>query len=93
MSLGLNLFFIVLFYLVGSIPFALLITKVFGHGDIRNIGSGNVGATNVLRTGNKFLAFFHEIKFKSIRFSARFLSRISILKKLMSKFYFLAKKI
>jgi len=57
MSLGLNLFFIVLFYLVGSIPFALLITKVFGHGDIRNIGSGNVGATNVLRTGNKFLAF------------------------------------
>ena len=57
MSLGPNLFFIVLFYLVGSIPFALLITKVFGHGDIRNIGSGNVGATNVLRTGNKFLAF------------------------------------
>ena len=57
MSLGLNLFFIVIFYLVGSIPFALLITKFFGHGDIRNIGSGNVGATNVLRTGNKFLAF------------------------------------
>ena len=42
---------------MGSIPFALLIPKVFGHGDIRNIGSGNVGATNVLRTGNKFLAF------------------------------------
>ena len=57
MSLGLNLFFIVIFYLVGSIPFALLILKVFGLGDIRNIGSGNVGATNVLRTGNKFLAF------------------------------------
>ena len=57
MSLGLNLFFIVLFYLVGSIPFALLIPKIFGLGDIRNIGSGNVGATNVLRTGNKFLAF------------------------------------
>ncbi len=57
MSLGLNLFFIVMFYLVGSIPFALLIPKVFGLGDIRNIGSGNVGATNVLRTGNKFLAF------------------------------------
>jgi len=57
MSLGLNLFFIVIFYLVGSVPFALLIPKVFGHGDIRNIGSGNVGATNVLRTGNKFLAF------------------------------------
>ena len=57
MSLGLNLFFIVIFYLVGSIPFALLIPKVFGLSDIRNIGSGNVGATNVLRTGNKFLAF------------------------------------
>tara|TARA_B100001741_G_C16399227_1_gene526177 strand:- start:10 stop:612 length:603 start_codon:yes stop_codon:yes gene_type:complete len=57
MSLGLNLLFIAIFYLVGSIPFALLIPKVFGHGDIRNIGSGNVGATNVLRTGNKFLAF------------------------------------
>ncbi len=57
MSLGLNIFFIVIFYLVGSIPFALLIPKVFGLGDIRNIGSGNVGATNVLRTGNKFLAF------------------------------------
>ena len=42
---------------MGSIPFALLIPKIFGHGDIRNIGSGNVGATNVLRTGNKFLAF------------------------------------
>ena len=57
MSVGLNLFFLVLFYLVGSIPFALLIPKIFGLGDIRNIGSGNVGATNVLRTGNKFLAF------------------------------------
>jgi len=57
MSLSLNLFFIIIFYLVGSIPFALLIPKVFGHGDIRSIGSGNVGATNVLRTGNKFLAF------------------------------------
>ena len=57
MSLNLNLFFIIFFYLIGSIPFALLIPKFFGHGDIRNIGSGNVGATNVLRTGNKYLAF------------------------------------
>jgi len=56
MSLGLNFLFITIFYLIGSIPFALLIPKIFGHGDIRNIGSGNVGATNVLRTGNKFLA-------------------------------------
>ncbi len=43
-------------YLCGSIPFGLLITKVAGTGDIRNIGSGNIGATNVLRTGNKALA-------------------------------------
>ncbi len=44
-------------YLVGSIPFGLIITKMAGYGDIRKIGSGNIGATNVLRTGNKTLAF------------------------------------
>lgn len=44
-------------YLLGSIPFGLLLTKMAGMGDIRNIGSGNIGATNVLRTGNKKLAF------------------------------------
>jgi glycerol-3-phosphate acyltransferase PlsY len=43
-------------YLFGSIPFGLLITKAAGLGDIRNIGSGNIGATNVLRVGNKKLA-------------------------------------
>jgi acyl phosphate:glycerol-3-phosphate acyltransferase len=43
-------------YLIGSIPFGLLLTRVAGYGDIRNIGSGNIGATNVLRTGNKKLA-------------------------------------
>lgn len=43
-------------YLLGSIPFGLLLSRVAGHGDIRNIGSGNIGATNVLRTGNKGLA-------------------------------------
>ena len=44
-------------YLLGSIPFGLLIAKAAGQGDIRGIGSGNIGATNVLRTGRKDLAF------------------------------------
>ena len=43
-------------YMVGSIPFGLLLTRAAGLGDIRAIGSGNIGATNVLRTGNKKLA-------------------------------------
>lgn len=43
-------------YLLGSIPFGLLLTRWAGLGDVRNIGSGNIGATNVLRTGNKKLA-------------------------------------
>ena len=43
-------------YLIGSIPFGLLLTKAAGMGDVRSIGSGNRGATNVLRTGNKGLA-------------------------------------
>lgn len=43
-------------YLLGSVPFGLLLTKAAGLGDVRQIGSGNIGATNVLRTGNKKLA-------------------------------------
>jgi acyl phosphate:glycerol-3-phosphate acyltransferase len=43
-------------YLLGSIPFGLILTRLAGLGDVRNIGSGNIGATNVLRTGNKKLA-------------------------------------
>ena len=54
---GLNVAIAALFgYLLGSIPFGLLLTRAAGLGDVRNIGSGNIGATNVLRTGNKGLA-------------------------------------
>tara|TARA_B100001964_G_scaffold16772_1_gene17304 strand:- start:85 stop:663 length:579 start_codon:yes stop_codon:yes gene_type:complete len=44
-------------YLIGSIPFGFLLTKIFLNKDIRNIGSGNIGATNVLRIGNKKIGF------------------------------------
>ena len=52
-------FFIVVIYsyLLGSIPFGLLFSQILGFGDIRKIGSGNIGATNALRTGNKLIGY------------------------------------
>ena len=52
-----NIFLISLMsYFIGSIPFGLILTKIFTGKDVREIGSGNIGSTNVLRTGNKYLA-------------------------------------
>ena len=57
--MDINLIIVVIYsYILGSIPFGLLLTKIFLKKDIRTIGSGNIGTTNVLRTGNKFLAIF-----------------------------------
>src|SRR3982751_4488250 len=53
---GEMLFAVALGYLLGSIPFGVILTRLAGKGDVRNIGSGNIGATNVLRTGSKPLA-------------------------------------
>ena len=44
-------------YLMGSLPFGFILTKIFLKKDIREIGSGNIGATNALRTGNKFIGY------------------------------------
>ena len=48
---------IIISYLMGSIPFGLLLTKIFLNKDIRNVGSGNIGATNALRAGNKSIGY------------------------------------
>ena len=56
--INIDIFLVIFFsYLCGSIPFAYLFTKFFLKKDIRKIGSGNIGATNALRTGNKFIGF------------------------------------
>lgn len=54
---GLLILAALLGYLLGSVPFGIVIARLFGLGDLRSIGSGNIGATNVLRTGNKLAAF------------------------------------
>ena len=52
------LYTVIYSYFLGSIPFGIILTKFFSNKDLRNIGSGNIGATNVLRSGKKSLGFF-----------------------------------
>ena len=71
--------YLILFsFFLGSIPFGLIISLLAGHGDIRNIGSGNIGATNVLRTGNKPLAALTLILDLTKGFGALYLNKFLI---------------
>ena len=80
--MNLNLTIVIAYsYILGSIPFGLVITKLFLKEDIRNIGSGNIGATNVLRTGKKILAastlFFDVSKgFVSVYLTSKYFSEL-----------------
>ena len=80
--MNLNLAIVITYsYILGSIPFGLLITKFFLKKDIRNVGSGNIGATHVLRTGKKILAaltlFFDVLKgFLSVYLTSKYFSEL-----------------
>lgn len=80
--MNLNLTIVIIYsYILGSIPFGLVITKLFLKEDIRNVGSGNIGATNVLRTGKKILAastlFFDVSKgFVSVYLTSKYFSEL-----------------
>ena len=80
--MNLNLTIVIIYsYVLGSIPFGLVITKLFLKEDIRNVGSGNIGATNVLRTGKKLLAastlFFDVLKgFISVYLTSKYFSEL-----------------
>jgi acyl phosphate:glycerol-3-phosphate acyltransferase len=54
---GIAFLLLILGYFFGSVPFGLIFSKILGHGDLRQYGSGNIGATNALRTGGKLLGF------------------------------------
>ena len=70
-------------YSIGSIPFGFLLTKIFLKKDIREIGSGNIGATNALRTGNKLIGYS-----TLVLDIGKAVTLLIIIKLLMSTFYF-----